>query len=363
MRDLLLGIVLLSSFPLAARAQVVNGPPLRTENTFHGNPFGGSGTAEWSTDPVVGERRNGQKYDVRTGEPMSDAQVADAEEREALADGPSGPRVIFWTRADPYEQALWQAGDEDANVAFGKATANETYSAAFQGGVASAAYESENRLALLEAHGEHEIGLVEGSRGKAALNLAADGMVGSEMTVTGAANVKKRAAWVNGGVDALAGARVTCEISPEAILCGLQIAYTASPEAAAGYGASVGGYFGYDFAQWKIKAGGKAAVVAGVGFGVEQEIEIDLQALVNDPKAVKDCLEGAANDALDKAKYVVRDVIVARAKEKLVEFLYEWGRRSGDAGSNVGRFADTVPGSGGGARGDPGPSRTAGVRR
>ncbi len=318
-------------------------------------------------DPVVAERTSGGKYDARTGKAwISNAAAAAKKKDDGDGSDPLDTRVVLYEDEDRYEQSLKKFGDEELNVEFGKVTANKSVVA----GATFAEIEYENRISIVEAHGEHDYKLAEGKYGKLGVKVQADAMVGAEGVVGSATSADRDGITLGGGLEGLAGARLTCQISSYAVLCDLDLTYTATPEATAGAGVTAKGFFTLDFATMKFKIGGKAGLTKELGLGFGHELELDLQALVKNHKATLDCLENATNEALDEAKYVVRDVIYEGAKRRIADFVewidpparYEHAAGMGSVGGwNESRRAKTRPGAA--IRTSSEPTRSAGTNR
>src|SRR5688572_15977399 len=111
-------LLLLASLvlPQAASAQA-DGKPWMQRDTHSRSPV----SFEADTDPVISEHPDGSFFDARTGEILTKEQIQDIEDRN---DGEISSLLVLYRTDDPYSKTWRQYGDDTANIAIGKATAN-----------------------------------------------------------------------------------------------------------------------------------------------------------------------------------------------------------------------------------------------
>ncbi len=233
----------------------------------------------WRTEPsaFLAETADGEVYDKRTGNRIG-SRLADATIRDAEA---------------TLERGLGGTGE-----------------AAFQGEHGSFAVQllraeasAEGRIGTSSASGRVQArAIVAGARvdyarqigddlNNARVFTAGEAMIGSEAEAGGAIGLSENGAVAELDAGAFAGGKVSGETGGSITLCGISNALKVTGNASYGIGAEARYAFELDWSTMTVRYGGRAALTAGLGIGAGVEHELSLEALLNDPKVAKECLE------------------------------------------------------------------------
>lgn len=328
----------------------------------HVKPAGGSG------GPIIGQNVRGKYVEKETGAqletPTDITLYSHMPERFVAAAYQDGRETLFGGGPDDlvlvtYDAARFEAGTRsrlgarslDSSVDF-KATL-----VAVNGGGEASWNEDPDALNNLQFRGDAEA------------SIGAQGLAETKVGLTGGA--------LYGGLrgDALLGARTSGQISASPTLCGAKIIATGKGQLSLGIGATINAGFRVDWATWSAKIGGKIAGTYGVGAGGGGEVEINLEKIMNDPRAAGRCVTDGAkagiqalSDGYDhiekKGAQLLADVIVGA---KYWRYGVPVPTGSSPPGSNVGRFEETrslgAPQPSDSARTNGGPSGKVGVTR